>query len=137
MLSTNPGNIGGIELDIFEAYGNNPSYLQQNTHAYSPAFYPPGPGSGYAGQPDGDLTTDWHTVGMLVQGSGTPAGTVCSYLDEKVLACSPLPQFGKPNDTVKPIWAVMLELASGGGWPSVAPPSGHYDFFVDWVAVWR
>jgi len=136
MLSTNGGGIGSIELDVFEMYGNNPKYLQQYTHAYAPAFYPV-PGSAYAGEPDGDLTTGWHTMGMKVTGSGTPKGQVCSYLDEKQTGCSPMPQFGKPNDAVKPDWAVMIELASGGGWPSVAPPAGYFDYFVDWVAVWR
>ena len=76
-------------------------------------------------------------MGMKVTGSGTPKGQVCSYLDEKQTGCSPMPQFGKPNDAVKPDWAVMIELASGGGWPSVAPPAGYFDYFVDWVAVWR
>jgi hypothetical protein len=48
-----------------------------------------------------------------------------------------MPQFGSPSSAVKPQWAVMLNLASGGGWVENAPPAGNYDYFVDWVAVWH
>ena len=136
MLSLNGGTNGSIELDMMEEYGNNPAYFQGFTHAYSPAFYPSS-GSSYAGTPDGDLTWDWHTVGMLVTGSGTSTGTVCNYFDEVQLVCSPMPQFGSPGSANKPTWTVMLELASGGGWVSNAPPSNQYDYFVDWVGVWH
>jgi hypothetical protein len=95
----NPSGAGSIELDMMEMYGTNATYLQQYVHAYSPAFTPTGTGSPYAARPDGDLTWEFHTVGMKVTGSGTAAGTVCSYLDEKLMACSPLPQYAAPAST--------------------------------------
>ena len=137
MLSLNGGGIGTFELDMMEMYGNNPAYFQGYTHAYAPAVFPPGAGKPYAGQPGGDLTLDWHTVGMKVAGSGTAAGTICNYFDEVQLSCSPMPQFAAPGSAAVPAWSVMLELASGGGWRTHAPPGGYYDMFIDWVAVWH
>lgn len=138
MTAQNSTNaIGGIELDMMEMYGNNPAYFQGYTHAYAPASYPPGTGKSYAGQPNGDLTNDFHVYGMLVTGSGTPQGKVCNYLDDAQMACSPMPHFAPPSAALKPTWNLMVELASGGGWHEAAPPSNQYDYFVDWVAVWK
>jgi hypothetical protein len=136
MLSTNGPGWGTVELDMMEMYGSDSSYFQGYTHAYPPATIP-GAGNGYAGHPDGDLTWDWHTVGMLITGSGTAAGKVCNYFDEVQLACSAMPQLGPPSAAVKPNWTLMVELAAGGGWPTAAPPANQYDFFVDWVGVWH
>jgi hypothetical protein len=63
MLSMNNPQ-GALELDMMEMYGNDPTYFQGFTHAYSPAFFPASGGG--ASTHDGDLTWDWHTVGMLV-----------------------------------------------------------------------
>ena len=131
---------GGMEMDMTEMFGNDPSYQQGFTHAYGAAFYPASPNGGYAGNPLGpnaDFTWDWHTVGMKITNSGTAGGTVCEYFDEVQLQCDSFPQYGAPNSGVKPNWAVMLELASGGGWVSLPPPSNQYDMFIDWVGIWH
>lgn len=140
MLSLNGGANGSMEMDMTEMFGNDTHYHQGFTHAYSPAFYPATPNGGYSGYPLGsgvDLTWDWHTVGMKISGSGTSGATVCEYFDEVQLKCDSFPQYGSPASATKPTWAVMLELASGGGWVSQAPPSGQYDLFIDWVGVWH
>lgn len=134
MLSTN-GGANNIELDMAEEYGTDNTFVQQFTHAYGTAFYPSTPHGGSSSHP-GIQTWGWHTVGMLITGSGTSGGQVCDYIDEVQQFCGSMPQLGSPNSAVKPTWSVMLELASGGGWVSNPPPSNQYDYFVDWVGVW-
>jgi len=140
MLELSDQTHGGMEMDMTEMFGNDIHYHQAFTHAYAPAFFPASPNGGYAGYPLGsgaDLTWDWHTVGMKISNSGSATGTVCEYFDEVQLKCDSFPQYSSPNSAVKPLWAPMLELASGGGWVSLPPPSGKYDLFVDWVGVWH
>jgi hypothetical protein len=135
-----PGGAGGFELDQTEMFGNDSNYHQAAIHVYAPAtgtaqfIYAAYP---YGGTPASDLTWDWHTVGMLITGSGTPGGTVCSYFDEVQLACKPLGQYAAPNQALKPNWSMMLQLGSGGGWPVLPPPSNQLDWFIDWVGVWH
>lgn len=139
MLTVGSPNSSNIELDMMEMYGSSPDYLQQYTHVYNGAFYPNGTGAGSSGY-DGDHTWDWHTVGMKVTGSGTATGQICTYFDEVQQNCAgtgSMPQFASPNQTAVPKFAIMLNLASGGGWHEAAPPAGNYDYFVDWVGVWH
>ena len=109
---------GSIELDEAELYGNSPAYYQSGAGAYGAATSTT-TGFVYAGNPNGDLTWDWHRFGLLV----TPT-TVTSYFDDKPMGSQPMPQYA---DKSAPLWGWMINLAMGSGWPVNAPPANHYD----------
>jgi len=120
---------GPTEIDETEQYGNNPKYDQVTLHGAGGSFI-------FHGYPltgvTKDLTWDFHTYGVLITGAGTPSAQICAYFDERQLKCIPMPSTVASNP-----WSLMLELASGGGWVTNAPPSNQYDLFINWVGVWR
>lgn len=127
---------GTIELDSVEYYGEDPGYYQVATHAWGNASIPNSSSKGdfiYHQDPQSDLTWDFHRTGLLIQGSGTNNGTVCSYLDDVKMGCQPLPVLA---NGAAPQWLFMINMAMGAGWPTNPPPSNQYDMFVDYVAAW-
>jgi len=86
---------GTIELDEAELYGNGPAIINPVPGIW--AATTTATGFVYAGNPNGDLTWDWHRFGLLV----TPT-TVTSYFDDKPMGSQPIPQYA---DKSAPLWA--------------------------------
>ena len=124
----NTAATGSLELDEAELYGNGPAYYQSGAAAYGAATST-ATGFVYAGNPDGDLTWDWHRFGLLV----TPT-TVTSYFDDKPMGSQPMPQYA---DKSAPLWGWMMNLAMGSGWPVNAPPANHYDMWIKEIRLYH
>jgi len=123
------------EIDIMEGDGNYPNGYNTALHSNSSNMF---------GVPDqtcpsnnfhadlglGNLTTDWHTYGLL----WTPT-SITWYLDGRPIA-GPCPPW--PNSTDQPMF-MILTMAPGGAASGKTPPSGAsmIETQVDWVRVWQ
>jgi hypothetical protein len=119
---------GGIEVDMMEEYGNDPSYMQSGVIGYAPAT---GGGWIFHGDPVAglDLTWDFHRYGILVTST-----TLTSYLDDMVIGSAPIAQYA---DESTPIWGFLLDLAMGSGWPVNAPPANLYDMWIKEIRLYH
>jgi Glycosyl hydrolases family 16 len=122
-------SIGNLEEDVFETYGVDGTFLNENEHSYSPVT---GPNQAiYRGQPapnKQDLSWEFHRYGILFT-----ATTVTAYFDDVPLSTIAIGQFpgGKPYNPY-----LLIDMDQGGGWPSNPPPAGYNDLWIDRVSCY-
>ncbi|WP_342211974.1 glycoside hydrolase family 16 protein [Microvirga tunisiensis] len=127
--STVKPNTGAVELDIIEHYGFEDAY-QIAVHDWPPRL-PDGKldESKAAGElffPQGDVTNKFHTFGCKLTRT-----EMIFYKDGIEQLRRPLYQAERVSS-----FYLMLNLALGGGWPVVVPPSGYYDLWIDYVRAY-
>lgn len=119
---------GAVEIDVVEAYGHEQTWYMATQHRW------PGPRHEKTeyrkvekGVPIEGHADRFHTYGIQI----TKEEAIW-YLNGKQVFRSPLYR----AEQVSPFF-LMLNLSMGGGWPILAPPSGYYDLWVDYVRVYR
>jgi beta-glucanase (GH16 family) len=120
---------GAVELDVLEHFGFEDAY-QIAVHKWPPLLPNGKPDQSKAdGQlhfPRGDVTNEFHTFGCKL------TRTEMTFYKDGV------EQLRKPlfrAETVSPFY-IMINLALGGGWPVIVPPSGYYDLWIDYVRAY-
>jgi beta-glucanase (GH16 family) len=119
---------GAIEIDAIEAYGHDTQWYMATEHRWEgaardePHIYNLKKVWRGAADPDG-----FHTYGLKLTDT-----EVIWYYDTLEVFRSPLYR----HDVVSPFF-IMIDLAMGGGWPIVAPPSGYYDLWIDYIHVYE
>jgi hypothetical protein len=118
---------GAVEIDVMEGYGHDIGAYMATIHRW-PGPDPKEPhASAEKRVPIPGNPNAFHTYGARITRT-----EVIWYLDGAEVQRAPLYR----ANVVSPFY-LMLDLAMGGGWPDVVPPAGHYDLWIDHVAVYR
>lgn len=121
---------GAVEIDMFEQYGTHPSSFQNAMHNWPSGNSANGPDIHVSNWNEGsipDVGAMMHTYGLQLT-----ATEAVYFFDRREVWRQPLPrQVGDYYIMIHP------SLGGGQGWPTPVPPSGFYDMFVDYLAVWK
>ncbi len=108
------------EIDIVESYMQFPTYINTTLHDWTP----PATAPGYKQAAVANLSSGFHTIGML-----WTATTMTFYCDGAALYSLPTPPI--MNQPYYPI----VDLGLGGGWPTAQTPQ-QSDMIVQYIRVY-
>ena len=108
------------EIDVVESYMQFPTYINTTLHDWTPPATTPG----YKQASVANLTSGFHTFGML-----WTASTMTFYCDGVTLYSMPTPAIMH-----QPFYPI-LDLGLGGGWPTAQTPQ-QSDMIVQYVRVY-
>ena len=107
------------EIDVFEEYGQFPTYLNTTLHDWSNSTQ-----VGYDQAHVADTTVGYHVYGLL-----WTASTMTFYFDGSAYYTTPTPAI--MNQPYYPI----IDLGIGGGWPTSTTPQTN-DMYVQYMRVY-
>jgi hypothetical protein len=119
---------GAVEIDVVEAYGHDQRWFMATQHRWPG---PKQPKSVYS-HVEKSVAVKGHADSFNVYGVRVTKSEVVWYLNGDEVFRAPLYRARE----VSPFF-IMVNLSMGGGWPIIAPPSGHYDMWVDYVRVYQ
>jgi len=108
------------EIDVVESYMQFPTYINTTLHDWTPPAITPG----YKQAAIADLSSGFHTFGML-----WTATTITIYCDGAMLYSFPTPAIMH-----QPYYPIV-DLGLGGGWPTAQTPQ-RSDMIIQYVRAY-